>query len=146
MTRPLLIEFPRALHPVTSRGNGRAAIYLNDPHGEVFLHLDILGASTGYPYDKGMDFDWHVAQADENVRQHGVDFPSAIRVFLDPHRIEREDTRTSSRETRLVAIGMVGEQVLMLIYTPRADRIRIVSARKANRHERRAYDTGKIAS
>jgi uncharacterized DUF497 family protein len=146
MARPPPIEFPRALYPVTSRDNGRAAIYLNDSHGEMFVNLDILDAITGYPYDKGMDFEWHVAKAEENVRKHGVDFPTATRVFLDPHRIEREDTRTSYRETRLEVIGMVGEQVLVVIYTPRADRIRIISARKANRRERRAYDTGETAS
>ena len=93
-----------------------------------------------------MDFEWHVAKAEENVRKHGVDFPTATRVFLDPHRIECEDTRTSYRETRLEVIGMVGEQVLVVIYTPRAARIRIISARKANRRERRAYDTGKASS
>ena len=146
MARPLLIEFPRALYPFTSRGNNRAAIYLNDPHGEMFLNLDILDAITGYPYDKSMDFEWHVVKAEANVLKHGVDFPTATRVFLDPHRIEREDTRTSYRETRLEVIGMVGEQVLVVIYTPRADRIRIISARKANRRERGAYDTGKTAS
>jgi uncharacterized protein len=80
------------------------------------------------------------------VRQHGIDFPTAVRVFLDPHRIEREDTRISYGETRFQVIGMVGVQVLVLIYTPRADQIRTVSARKANRRERRAYDTGKTAS
>ena len=73
-------------------------------------------------------------------------FPTATRVFLDPHRIEREDTRIFYSETRLEVIGMVGEQVLVVIYTPRADRIRIISARKANRRERRTYDTGKAAS
>jgi uncharacterized DUF497 family protein len=80
------------------------------------------------------------------VRKRGIDFPTAIRVFLDLHRIEREDTRISYGETRTEVIGMVGVQVPVLIYTPRADRIRIISARKANRRERRAYDTGKTAS
>ncbi len=93
-----------------------------------------------------MDFEWHAIQAEENVRKHGVDFPAATCVFLDPHRIEREDIPTPYSETRLEAIGMVGEQVLVVIYTPRADRIRIISARKAHRRERRAYDTGKAAS
>ena len=93
-----------------------------------------------------MDDDWHAAKAEPDVRQHGVDFATATRVFRDPHRIERQNTRTSYREARLEVIGMVGEQVLVVIYTPRADRIRIISARKANRRERRTYDTGKTAS
>jgi uncharacterized protein len=53
------------------------------------------------------------------VRQHGIDFPTAVRVFLDPHRIEREDTRISYGETQFQVIGMVGEQMLVVIYTPR---------------------------
>jgi uncharacterized protein len=93
-----------------------------------------------------MDFEWDAAKGEENVRKHGIDFPTAVRVFLDPSRIEREDTRISYEETRTEVIGMVDVQVLVLIYTPRADRIRIISARKANRRERRAYDTGKTAS
>ena len=55
-----------------------------------------------------MDFEWHAAKAEENVRKHGIDFPTAARVFLDPHRIEREDTRITYGETRLEVIGMVG--------------------------------------
>jgi uncharacterized protein len=129
-----------------SDGNGRTVIRPGNCHGEVFLIHHTLDASTGYPYDKGMDFEWHPAKAEENVRKYGIDFPTAVLVFLDPHRIEREDIRISYGETRFQVIGMVGVQVLVLIYTPRADRIRIVSARKANRRERRAYDTGKTAS
>jgi hypothetical protein len=49
MVRPLRIEFPGALYHVTSPGNGRAAIYLDDWHGGVFLNHDTLDASTGYP-------------------------------------------------------------------------------------------------
>jgi uncharacterized protein len=55
-----------------------------------------------------MDFEWHAAKAEENARKHGIDFPTAARVFLDPHRIEREDTRITYGEARLEVIGMVG--------------------------------------
>jgi uncharacterized protein len=58
-----------------------------------------------------MDFEWDAAKAEENVRKHGIDFPTAVRVFLDPHRIEREDTRITYGETRTEVIGMVGVQV-----------------------------------
>ena len=93
-----------------------------------------------------MDFEWDTQKAAENLRKHGVGFPEAIRIFHDPHRIEREDTRTSYGETRMQVIGLVGVRVLVVIYTPRADRIRIISARKANQRERRAYDTSKAPS
>ena len=90
-----------------------------------------------------MDFAWDAQKAAENLRKHGVGFPEAIRIFHDPHRIEREDTRMPYGETRMQVIGLVSVRVLVVIYTPRADRIRIISARKANQRERRAYDTSK---
>jgi hypothetical protein len=93
-----------------------------------------------------MDFAWDAAKAEENIRKHGVDFAAAARVFLDPYRLEQEDLRFPYGETRFVVIGMVGVQVLVVIYTPRGERIRLISARKANRRERRAYDTGKASS
>jgi hypothetical protein len=76
-------RFSRALYPVISRGNGCAAIYLDDPYGELFLNLHILDGSTGYPYGKALDFERHVAKAAENVRKHGVDFPN-IWHWTDP--------------------------------------------------------------
>jgi uncharacterized DUF497 family protein len=93
-----------------------------------------------------MDFEWDTAKAEENIRKHGVDFAAAARIFLDPYRLEREDIRFPYGETRFAVIGMVGVQVLVVIYTPRGERIRLISARKANRRERRAYDTGKASS
>ena len=90
-----------------------------------------------------MDFEWDAQKAAENLRKYGVGFPEAIRIFHDPHRIEREDTRMPYGETRMQVIGLVSVRVLVVIYTPRADRIRIISARKANQRERRAYDTSK---
>jgi uncharacterized protein len=93
-----------------------------------------------------MDFAWDAAKAGENIRKHGVDFAAAARVFLDPYRLEQEDTRFPYGETRFAVIGMVGVQVLVVMYTPRGERIRFISARKANRRERRAYDTGQASS
>jgi uncharacterized DUF497 family protein len=93
-----------------------------------------------------MDIEWDAQKAAENLRKHGVGFPEAIRIFHDPHRIEREDTRMPYGETRMQVIGLVSVRVLVVIYTLRADRIRIISARKANQRERRAYDTSKAPS
>ena len=58
----------------------------------MFLNLDILGASMDYPYNQGTDVAWHAAKAEENAPKHGIDFATAVCVFLDPHRMEREDT------------------------------------------------------
>ena len=93
-----------------------------------------------------MDFEWDAQKAAENLRKHGIAFSEAIGIFHDPQRIEREDTRLPYGETRIEVIGLVGVRVLVVIYTPRADRIRIISARKANQRERRAYDTSEASS
>jgi len=93
-----------------------------------------------------MDFAWEAQKAAENLCKHGVAFPEAIGVFHDPYCIEREDTRIPYGETRIAVIGLVGVRVLVVIYTPHTDRIRIISARKANQRERRAYDTSKASS
>ena len=79
-----------------------------------------------------MDFERDAAKVEENIGKHGVDFAAAARVFLDPYRFEQEDTRFPYGETRFAVIGMVGEQVLVVIYTLRGERIRLISARKAN--------------
>ncbi len=53
--------------------------------------------------------------------------------------IEREDRRKDYRERRLIAIGMADEECLTVVYTPRAGRVRIISAQRASRKERHVY-------
>jgi uncharacterized DUF497 family protein len=60
-------------------------------------------------------------------------------VFLDPYRLEMIDDREDYGEIRSKTIGMVEENVLVVIYTIRHDRIRLISARRAERYERRQY-------
>lgn len=88
-----------------------------------------------------MQFEWDRAKALANLRKHGVDFADAANVFLDPFMQEYED-RGPRDEVRFNALGMARNRLLFVVYTERSGRIRIVSARKATRHERRQYHEG----
>ena len=89
-----------------------------------------------------MEFEWDEAKAARNLARHGVDFLDAIEVFRDPFRLELEDDRADFGEFRLKTVGMVGGTVTVVIFTPRDKTTRIISARKAEPYERRAYHEG----
>ena len=72
----------------------------------------------------------------------GSGFVQAARVFADPRRLERIDRRRDYGEERRQAIGSVDGRVLLVAYTVRDKRIRLISARKAHDHEERAYRQG----
>ena len=86
-----------------------------------------------------MNFEWDPDKAEANKRKHGIPFPFATRVFLDGNRLERYDSRTSYGEDRWITIGLVDGVEIAVAYTVRRHRIRIISARKAERHERQDY-------
>lgn len=85
------------------------------------------------------DFEWDDAKAARNWLDHGVRFETARDVFKDLFAIEWVDNRQASPEARFVTIGMVDHRVLLVAYTLRGDRIRIISAREAEPRERRRY-------
>ncbi|MGH7059676.1 MAG: BrnT family toxin [Stellaceae bacterium] len=68
-----------------------------------------------------------------------MDFPAASGVFDDPGLLVGIDPRNYGGETRIRAIGRVGDQVILVCYTMRGEVRRIISARKRNRRERTAY-------
>jgi uncharacterized DUF497 family protein len=82
-----------------------------------------------------MQFEWDEAKSDRNLRERGFSFAFAARIFKGPV-IERMDTRKDYGEARTKAIGAVGENVLLLVYTDRGAVRRIISARPANQKER----------
>ncbi len=86
-------------------------------------------------------FEWDPEKADRNYRKHAVLFVEASSVFDDPLLLVAEDREHSIGELRLRAIGCsVASRLLVVVYTERADVIRIISAREATRREKRAYD------
>ena len=83
-------------------------------------------------------FEWDLVKARVNLRKHGIGFPAAVRIFEGPI-VERPDDREDYGEERIVALGMVNGQVLHVVYTWRGEARRIISARRAEAHERRVY-------
>jgi uncharacterized protein len=88
------------------------------------------------------EFEWDANKAEANLRKHGVAFEAARRVFKDCFAVETADTDLSYGEARFVITGMVDGRLLRVVFTERGDRIRIISARKATRHEQRKYYRG----
>lgn len=86
-----------------------------------------------------MDFEWDDAKAARNIRKHGVSLAQAVVAFYDPFGVEWVDRRQDYGEERLVLLGMTGNQVLAVVYTERAERIRIISARRATKDEQDYY-------
>jgi uncharacterized protein len=68
-----------------------------------------------------------------------VSFETAITVFRDPVGIERLDDREDYGEARFILIGTAEEAIITVVYTERDGRFRIISARRATRHEQNDY-------
>jgi hypothetical protein len=84
-------------------------------------------------------FAWDDNKAVANYTDHGVTFEAARDVFADPFAIEWLDEREDYGEDRYVILGMVENRLLYVAYTIRREKIRIISARGAEPHERRQY-------
>lgn len=82
--------------------------------------------------------EWDPEKNEQNLRKHGVDFITAVRIFAGPV-LERRDDRFDYGEVRMAAIGVVDGIEMTVYYTDRGKRRRLFSARKATRDERQAY-------
>jgi uncharacterized protein len=90
-------------------------------------------------------FDWDNQKAQLNWRKHRISFEEASTVFSDPLAITFPDPDHSEKEERWVIIGMsMFGRTLMVIHLERAAIIRIISARRADRRERREYEEGEF--
>ncbi len=88
-----------------------------------------------------MDFTWDEAKNRRNVAKHGFNFQTAKLVFDDPYHLLKQD-REVDGEPRWQAIGMVeGVHILFVAFAIDEDgeKVRIISARKANSQEREIY-------
>ena len=90
-----------------------------------------------------MGYEWDEEKAATNFRKHGVDFADAVLVFEDELTLTMRDL-SSDREERFVALGQdPNGRLLVVIYTWRGERIRLISAREATGKERRRYGEGR---
>ncbi len=85
-----------------------------------------------------MEFEWDIKKALSNLKKHGIDFADAISVLEDESAITIPDEHAD--EERFVTIGRdVFGRILVIVYTLRLDRIRIISSRKATAKEINQY-------
>jgi uncharacterized DUF497 family protein len=86
-------------------------------------------------------FQWDPRKAASNLKRHGVSFQEAISVFSDPLARIFDDADHATDEQREIIIGHSARQRLLLVsFTEREDVIRIISARKATKNERKDYE------
>ena len=88
-----------------------------------------------------MNIEWDEEKNRTNIIKHRISFEFAAHVFSDPLRKEGYDTQHSdNEEDRSIALGIVEDRLLFVSFTePDSETVRIISARKANMHERRYY-------
>lgn len=90
-------------------------------------------------------FEWDITKAERNYRKHGIRFEEAALVFDDPYAVALQD-RYENGEYRWQTIGMIGGYLVILVaHTVRIEDmevIRIISARSADRKERKRYEHG----
>jgi uncharacterized protein len=85
------------------------------------------------------EFEWDDLKAEANLKKHGVSFREAMRVFDDIFALVEEDLGADFGEDRFLATGMVGDTIVVVVFTERGSRVRLISARRATSHEQRRY-------
>ncbi len=88
-----------------------------------------------------MRFEWDERKNQENLRKHGLDLSDAPEVFDSP-MLTRLDNREDYGEERWTGIGTLQGRVVVVVFTERngGEIVRIISMRKAVKHERQAYE------
>ena len=90
-----------------------------------------------------MNFDWNLKKAAGNLRKHGVSFDEAASMFLDPMAVSGPDPEHSMAEDRYITFGFSSlGRLLAVSHTHRPGAIRIISARRVTRGERKLYEEG----
>jgi uncharacterized protein len=88
-----------------------------------------------------LEFEWDPGKVEENIKKHGVGFDEALTVFADASARIFDDPDHSNDETREIIIGYSKRQRLLLVsFTERAPKVRIISARRATKRERQDYE------
>jgi uncharacterized protein len=89
----------------------------------------------------GYNFEWDPKKAEANLSKRGVSFREAVTAFGDPLPMNMADPDHSEGEERFIVLGMSDRYRLLVVsYTERPPRTRIISARLATRHERKQYE------
>jgi len=86
-------------------------------------------------------FEWNDQKCELNFAKHGIDFDNATDVFYRPIILRRSDR---NNEERWTALGYSVDRLIVVVFTRRADVIRIISARRARKNEEREYRNAKV--
>ena len=84
-------------------------------------------------------FEWDPIKEERNIRERGIDFTLASRIW-GGQVLEKIDDRRDYGETRILAFGTVDDRLMAVLYTWRGSNRRIISARKANRREQGRFE------
>ncbi len=88
-----------------------------------------------------LDFEWDEDKAIANLKKHKIGFEEAKTIFADPFSITIDDPKHSVEEHRFIDIGASADgKILVVTYTEREPKIRLISCRKATRAERKIYE------
>ncbi len=88
-----------------------------------------------------LKFGWNPGKALKNIKKHTITFNEAASVFSDPLSMTFDDPAHSEVEERFIIIGFsISGKLLIVSHTERNDNIRIISARKLTRKERRQHE------
>jgi uncharacterized DUF497 family protein len=91
---------------------------------------------------QGVGFEWDDQKARENIEKHGITFEEAAEAFFDPFYQYGDATPASADEQRDFILGYsAAQRLLLVVYTERRERTRIISARLATRPERKHYES-----
>ncbi len=89
-----------------------------------------------------MDYEWDPRKASANLRKHGVDFADAVLALEDENALTIEDRDAPECRFKTLGLGPF-QRILYVVHAEYgADRIRIISARRANRRETKLYYQG----
>jgi uncharacterized protein len=85
------------------------------------------------------EFEWDEEKASRNLKKHGIAFDYAVHAFDDPFRLERADLDEDHGEDRWSITGLIEMRQIVVVFTMRGPKMRIISARKATNDEREDY-------
>ena len=91
----------------------------------------------------GMEFEWDERKAAGNLKKHKVSFDEARTVFSDPFSITIDDPEHSADEFRFIDIGSSSDGTILVVSYTERNKIRLISARKATKTERKTYEEEK---
>ena len=103
--------------------------------------LDATVQSRNHGVELALEFEWDPRKAAANLTKHAISFEEAATVFGDPFGLIVGDPRHSHGEERFALLGLSKDRhLLAVMYAERGKAIRIISARRATRNERRDYE------